>query len=176
MSHSEGIGRWGALLRVLVWGAWLVLGGACGEVGRSAGGPQARQQEQRPLYLITVGGVSLQVEVAATPEERTRGLSGRREVPAGTGMLFLYRDEARRSFWMKDTLVPLTVAFLDSEGRIVQMEDMVPLSEEPHTSRAPVRYVLEVPRGWFERVGVEVGDRVEFGEELRRRFAGLLGK
>jgi len=113
----------------------------------------------------------LRVEVAATPEEHWRGLSDRREVAPGTGMLFVYPDEARRSFWMKDTLVPLTVAFLNGDGRVTQMEDMTPLSLVPHASREPARYVLEVPKGWFEEMGVEVGDGVEFGEELRRRLS-----
>ena len=167
MSRRTGV------LWALGWVSWLMFSGACGEAGRPAERPQARGRSEPSLYRITVGGAALRVEVATTAEEQRRGLSGRREVPAGTGMLFLYPDEAQRTFWMKDTPVPLTVAFLDSRGRIAQMEDMVPLSEEPHTSRAPARYVLEVPRGWFGQAGVEVGDRVEFGEDLGRRFPGL---
>ena len=165
---SEAPSRRVGLLAV-GFGCWLILAGACdGDRRRGAPG-QGRTPEEPTRYTVTVGSVALQVELAATDAERERGLSGRSEVPRGTGMLFVYPDEARRTFWMKDTLVPLSVAFMDSHGRITQIDDMTPLSEAPHTSRGPARYALEVPRGWFQEMGVEVGTRVEFGEDLRQR-------
>ena len=124
-------------------------------------------------YALTIGGVALQVEVAATLEERRRGLSGRREVPNGTGMLFVFPDQAQRTFWMKDTPTALSLAFLDLDGLVTQMEDMAPLSETPHTSRDPAEYVLEVPRGWFQEMAIEVGDRVVFSDALERRLREL---
>lgn len=151
-------------------GCWLILVGACDGGRRSAATGQGRIPEEPTRYTVTVGGVALQVEVAATPEEHRRGLSGRREVAPGTGMLFVYSEEELRSFWMKDTLVPLTVAFVNGEGGITQMDDMTPLSLASHESREPVRYALEVPQGWFEESGIEVGDRVVFSESLQRRL------
>jgi len=151
---------------------WLALGGACGG-DRRDGRPRSEAPARLARYALTIGDMALQVEVAATREERRRGLSGRWEVPSGTGMLFVFPDEARRTFWMKDTLTALSVAFLDEEGLVTQMEDMTPLSETPHTSREPARYVLEVPRGWFQEVGIEVGDRTVFGDALERRLGEL---
>jgi uncharacterized membrane protein (UPF0127 family) len=148
---------------------WLLLVAGCTPRGEQAS-PVGPSPAAAPAYTLSIGGVGLLVEVAATEEARERGLSGRAEVPSGTGMLFVFPDEAVRSFWMKDTLVPLSVAFLDREGRITQMEDMTPLSEEAHRSREPARYVLEVPQGWFTKMGITVGDQVVFGETLRRRL------
>jgi len=179
MGFEAPSGRLCLLVTALV--GWLVLGGACGGDGRSVRPRSAAAPTRRTAnttggatrYAVTVGGVALQVEVAATPQERRRGLSRRPEVASGTGMLFVFPDEARRTFWMKDTPAPLSLAFLDGEGYITQMEDMVPLSETPHTSYAPVRYVLEVPRGWFREMGVEVGDRIVFGEALEKHLREL---
>lgn len=169
-SSSEALWRQVALVAVGL-GCWLILVGACDRGRRSAATGQSPTPEEPTRYTVTVGGVALQVEVAVTPEEHRRGLSGRREVAPGTGMLFVYSQEELRSFWMKDTLVPLTVAFLNGEGGITQMDDMTPLSLASHESQEPVRYALEVPQGWFEESGIEVGDRVVFSEALQRRLA-----
>ncbi len=175
-SSSEALWRQVALV-ALGLGCWLIVSGGCDGGRRSAAPGQSRTPEEPTRYTVTVGGVALQVEVAATPQEHRRGLSGRREVAPGTGMLFVYSQEESkrsetplRSFWMKDTLVPLTVAFLNGEGGITQMDDMTPLSLASHESREPVRYALEVPQGWFEESGIEVGDRVVFSEALQRRL------
>jgi hypothetical protein len=79
------------------------------------------------------------------------------------GMLFVFRREEQLSFWMKDTLIPLSIAFIDSEGRIVDIQNMKPLDDDPpsYVSAEPARYALEVNRGFFEERGVEVGDRAE---------------
>lgn len=163
-----------AIKRLLMAAAGLLLAGCCALVyagcEKERGASNSRGPAAGDSYPVRVGGVALRVEVAATPEERQVGLSGRSEVPAGTGMLFVSPEPAKLSFWMKDTQVPLTVAFLDGEGRITQMEEMTPGSEQLHTSLTPVRCALEVPRGWFRQVGVEVGAQVEFSEELRRRY------
>jgi len=157
-------------LAVLLPGAGCTGRPSPGEGGGETPPAGAPAPPATPAYTVTIGGVGLLVEVAVTAEARERGLSGRPEVPRGTGMLFVFPAEAIETFWMKDTLVPLTVAFLDRKGRITQMEDMTPLSEEAHTSREPTRYVLEVPPGWFAEMGIKVGDQAVFGETLRRRL------
>ena len=83
------------------------------------------------------------------------------------GMLFVFEEEQTVSFWMRNTPLPLSIAFIDARGVIVHMADMVPYSEAPVPSRFPVRYALEVNRGAFERAGIEVGDLVELPDHLR---------
>jgi hypothetical protein len=148
----------------------LVSAGGCTRKGADAPTAGASAPAATPAYTVTIGGVGLLVEVAATAEAHERGLSGRSEVPAGSGMLFVFPAEDIRSFWMKDTPAPLSVAFLDQHGRITQIEDMAPLSEDAHKSWQPARYVIEVPQGWFTEMGIKVGDRAVFGETLRRRL------
>ena len=111
---------------------------------------------------LTVGGHEVLVEVADEPEERQRGLMYRESLPEDEGMLFVYDRERPLSFWMKNTVIPLDIAFLDASGRIVDIQSMEPYNEASITSRAPAIYALEMNRGWFEAHGVEVGDRVEF--------------
>jgi uncharacterized protein len=109
------------------------------------------------------------VEVADSPDERSVGLSGREELPADAGMLFLFDRPVTQGFWMKDTLIPLSIAFLDAEGRIVAVRDMVPCRSEPCPLYEPGRSyssALEVNRGAFERWGVGVGDRTLLGDAL----------
>lgn len=116
-----------------------------------------------PTAEIRVGGELLQVELATDATSRRRGLMGRTELPAGTGMLFVYADEAPRAFWMKRTVLPLDIAYLDGDGRIVDIQTMAPQTLTMHHSRAPARYALEVPAGWFAAHAVHPGDRVDLG-------------
>jgi uncharacterized membrane protein (UPF0127 family) len=121
-----------------------------------------------PPYTSTVivggdgaaGGVPLQVEIADTPEQRSRGLMGRESVPEDAGMLFVWTEDTESGFWMKDTLVPLSVAFVDAAGVIVDIQDMQPLDETLRHSAAPYRYAVEANQGWFAEHAVEVGDGV----------------
>lgn len=117
----------------------------------------------RPLTIDASGGetVKLQVEIADTEAERQRGLMGRTALGENRGMLFVFESETTLSFWMKDTLIPLSVAYLDSEGRIIDIQDMQPLDETSHPSAEPAQYALEVNQGFFEEHGVEVGDTAE---------------
>lgn len=112
-----------------------------------------------PLTLH-VGGRSIAVEVADTPQERALGLMGRAAMGADDGMLFVYPDEAQRSFWMKNTILPLSIAFVSQSGSIVHIADMEPLSERPVPSIHPTMFAIEMNRGWFEANGVKVGQRV----------------
>lgn len=101
------------------------------------------------------------VEIADTDAERQMGLMGRTALTEGTGMLFVFDAEEPRSFWMKDTLIPLSIAYIDAQGRIVDIQDMQPLDETPHPSAAPAQYALEVNQGFFAARGIQVGDLVE---------------
>ena len=119
-----------------------------------------------PTVTIDASGgeeVEVRVEIADDASERARGLMHRTALAENRGMLFVFPDEERLSFWMKNTLIPLSVAFMDSEGRIVDIQDMKPLDDEPpsYVSAEPARYALEVNQGFFEERGVEVGDRAE---------------
>lgn len=111
------------------------------------------------------GADTVRAEVAATPREREQGLMGRTELPAGTGMLFVFDDQATRRFWMRNTLIPLDIGFLDQRQVMVDIQQMDPMDEDLTESRAPAMFALEVPQGWFESQGIEVGTqaRVVFG-------------
>jgi hypothetical protein len=102
---------------------------------------------------------ALAVEVASTPEERRRGLMFRQSLPADSGMLFVFPEDSRSAFWMKDTLIPLSIAFLSADGRVIDIQDMMPLDEALHYSPEPYRYAVEANQGWFRTHGVTVGDR-----------------
>jgi uncharacterized membrane protein (UPF0127 family) len=119
----------------------------------------------RTLVIDASGGekVKVRVEVADNVFERARGLMYRKALGANRGMLFIYPEEQRLSFWMKNTLIPLSIAFIDSERRVVDIQDMKPLDDEPpsYVSADPAQYALEVNRGFFKKRGVKVGDRVE---------------
>ncbi len=115
-----------------------------------------------PRAILESGGKShvVQVELADTPAKRERGLMFRKELADGRGMLFLFDEEGEHSFWMKDTLIPLDLIFVDSSGRVTGIVARArPLTLEPRIG-GPSRTVLEVPGGWAEAHGVRVGDRM----------------
>lgn len=109
---------------------------------------------------IVVDGKAVTVEVADEPVERNLGLMYRDALPADRGMLFVYPDAKERSFWMKDTKVPLTIAYLDADGAIVHLADMRPLDTRSVPSVKPAMYALEMNQGWFGKNDVQVGDKV----------------
>lgn len=109
---------------------------------------------------VTVGSAVFSVEVARTDAQRERGLMQRRSLGRREGMIFVFDADEHLTFWMKNTLIPLSIAFLSSEGRILQIEDMVPLSEKAVRSRLSARYALELPRGAFDEVGAAEGGTV----------------
>jgi uncharacterized membrane protein (UPF0127 family) len=136
--------------------------------GGSAGGEPTGKASASNLRTVTIdasGGeeVEVWVEIADTDAERQRGLMGRTALPEDQGMLFVFPSEEQLSFWMKNTLIPLSIAYIDSEGRIVDIQDMKPLDDDPphYVSAEPARYALEVNQGFFEERGVTVGDRAE---------------
>ena len=105
--------------------------------------------------------VTVEAEIADTEESRQFGYMEREHIPEGTGMLFVFDRDQILSFWMKNTPHPLSIAYIDSRGKIRNIYDMTPFSLASVVSTVSVRYALEVPQGWFEKVGVKVGDTVE---------------
>lgn len=110
------------------------------------------------LTSILVNDHPLRVEIAATNESRATGLMHRKKLAPDTGMLFIYDDYRPRSFWMKDTHIPLSIAFADKSGKIVKLDRLAPLSAHTTKSLYPAKYALEVNQGWFESHEVHVGD------------------
>jgi uncharacterized protein len=115
-----------------------------------------------PVIKIDVAGHTVKAEVAGSPDEQSRGLMYRRDLGRNDGMLFVYAEKRRLSFWMKNTFIPLSIAFIDDDGRIVHIVDMSPQTTTSHKCPEPVRYALEMNRGWFEERGVAVGDIATF--------------
>lgn len=118
---------------------------------------------------LKVGKSVYTVEVARTPEERQKGLMNRKEVPDKTGMLFVFETDRKLNFWMKNTLVPLSIAYISSDGMIKEIYDMDPESLAPVPSVHFVRYALELPAGAFEKEGVKAGDSINLPEEILKR-------
>lgn len=116
--------------------------------------------EVQTLTLKRADGstVSVRAEMARTDAERSRGFMKRKRIPDGTGMLFVFAKDEVLSFWMMNTPHPLSIAYIDSGGRIRDIYDMTPFSLAPVKSTVSVRYALEVPQGWFDRVNIKVGD------------------
>jgi len=106
------------------------------------------------------GPVEITVEIARTEEERAQGLMHRKKLPDGEGMIFIFDRDQQLSFWMKNTVIPLSIAFIASDGRIIEIRDMQPLDLNSVKSSRSVRYALETPQGWFDRAGVKPGDVV----------------
>jgi uncharacterized membrane protein (UPF0127 family) len=138
----------------------LILALAC-SCASKAQDPTSRPNPTLRKVRLSVGSAMIAAEIAETEDERARGLMYRKSLPDGEGMLFVFETDQILSFWMKNTILPLTLAYLSSDGRIVQILDLEPRSLAPRSSERSVRYALEVPRGWFERAGVSVGDKVE---------------
>lgn len=111
---------------------------------------------------IRVAGIEVRVEIADDEAERSKGLMFRESLPENDGMLFVYESQRSVGFWMRNTLIPLDIAYIDSQGRIVDIQQMEPGDETTHWSKADAMYALEMNVGWFETHGVGVGDLVEF--------------
>lgn len=113
-----------------------------------------------PTTTIQVDDQAVLVELAVNTSERAQGLMHRASLPADDGMLFVYPDEAPRSFWMKDTKIPLSIAFVDAKGKIVRIADMQPLVTESTKSLYPAKYALEMNQGWFAEHDVVEGEHI----------------
>lgn len=113
-----------------------------------------------PRVRIGAGLHQIDAQVAASPVQRMTGLMHRKEMPANEGMLFVFEQPGQQCFWMKNTLLPLSVAFVADDGAIVNIEEMQPQTENSHCSKAPVRYVLEMNKGWFAKKGIKPGTKL----------------
>jgi uncharacterized protein len=121
----------------------------------------AHAAETLPTRSLSIKGHKLVAEIAVTPEQRATGLMNRFSLRPDHGMLFVFEKSEPHGFWMKNTFVPLSIAFIDERGSIVNVEDMAPHDETTHWPKRPVRYALEMRKGWFGERGIGEGDRVE---------------
>ena len=117
-------------------------------------------QMNLPRVRLTAGMHVIDAQVASTPEQRMIGLMHRKEMPQQEGMLFVFEQPTQQCFWMKNTLLPLAIAFIADDGTIVNLDEMKPQTLDSHCSAKPVRYVLEMNTGWFSRKGIKAGTKL----------------
>lgn len=142
----------GALLSAFV----LATIGASAQAQYSASG----QPQQLQTTTLNAGMHNIKAQLAITPDQRQIGLMYRREMPTNDGMLFVFEEPQPQCFWMKNTLLPLTIAFVADDGTIVNLADMQPMNEASHCSAKPVRYALEMNQGWFTKRGIKAGSKL----------------
>lgn len=128
----------------------------------------AHAQTPMPRMELTAGFYRIEAEVAANQKNRMQGLMHRRSMQPNEGMIFVFTQEDRHCMWMRNTFLPLSVAFLDSEGRILNIEDMEPQTEDNHCAAAPARFALEMNKGWFAAKGIKPGQRIGGTEKSPR--------
>ncbi len=134
-------------------------------IGLMAYGPEALCQNlpagpTLPVKSLAAGMHRIQAEVAATDATRSRGLMYRKELAPNHGMLFVFEQANVQCFWMRNTLLPLSIAFILDDGTITNIADMAPMTENSHCSTAPVRYTLEMEQGWFAKRGITAGKKI----------------
>ena len=144
--------------RLLAWALFgaLVLGSA---PARSQQGPQPKLD----TVELGAGMYVIKAELAVTPTQQAVGMMMRTEMGANEGMLFVNGDSSPRCFWMRNTLMPLSIAFISDDGTIVNIVEMKPRSDESHCSAKPVRYALEMNKGWFAKRGIHSGTKLRGG-------------
>ncbi len=121
----------------------------------------AHAQQRLPVTTLNIGMHLVKAEMAISDEERSIGLMHRREMGANDGMVFRFPNPRQVCMWMKNTLLPLSVAFLNEQGRIINIEDMQPQTETTHCAKQPARYALEMNLGWFRKKNIKPGVLVE---------------
>ena len=114
-------------------------------------------QSAMPVIEMTAGFHRIEAEVAATDQNRQLGLMNRKTMPTQHGMLFVFNHDNTHCMWMRNTWLPLSVAFIDASGTIINIEDMQPQTEDNHCARRPARYALEMNLGWFAQRGIKAG-------------------
>jgi uncharacterized membrane protein (UPF0127 family) len=124
---------------------------------------QTGPQPPLPTVRLTAGIHVVQAEVATAPDERAAGLMFRKEMAANAGMLFGFEQPAVHCFWMRNTVLPLSIAFIADDGSIVNIADMQPQTTESHCAEKPVRFALEMNQGWFTKRGLKPGSRLQGG-------------
>lgn len=136
--------------------AFAVLLTACALTAAAQDTPQMNLQRT----TLSAGMHQIDAQLAMTPAQRQTGLMFRKEMPQGEGMLFVFEEPSQQCFWMKNTLLPLTAAFVADDGTIVNLAEMKPQTTDSHCSEKPVRYVLEMNVGWFAKKGIKPGSRL----------------
>jgi uncharacterized membrane protein (UPF0127 family) len=127
----------------------------------AAGSALAQEpQTDLPRVRLSAGMYQIDAQVAQSSDQRATGLMYRKQMPQHEGMLFAFEQPGVQCFWMKNTLLPLTAAFIADDGEIVNMADMKPQTTDSHCSARPVRYVLEMNQGWFTKRGIKAGTRL----------------
>jgi uncharacterized membrane protein (UPF0127 family) len=127
----------------------------------ASSGAEIERAQSLPLTPLTIGTVKLQAEVANTPGQREIGLMHRFSLAPDHGMVFVFPAPEPLSFWMRNTYIPLSIAYMDANGVILNIEDMAPQDDTMHWSRGAAQYALEMRKGWFRERGVRAGDRVQ---------------
>ncbi|MCY1519049.1 putative ACR [compost metagenome] len=122
---------------------------------------QTGPQPQLRTTQLSAGIHIIRAEVADSDETRRNGLMFRRELPGNDGMLFVFEQPDVQCFWMRNTILPLSIAFIADDGTIVNIEDMAPQTEDPHCAKKPVRYALEMVQGWFDQHGIKAGKKLD---------------
>ena len=125
-------------------------------------------QADMPRMELTVGMYRIEAEVAANQGNRMQGLMNRRAMAPQQGMLFVFTENNRHCMWMRNTLLPLSVAFLDEQGQILNIEDMEPQTENSHCAAKPARFALEMNKGWFAQKGIKPGSKLNGIEKAPR--------
>ncbi len=121
---------------------------------------QNSPQMDLPRIKISAGMHLIDTQIASTEEQRATGLMFRKDMPQSEGMLFVFEQPSQQCFWMKNTLLPLTAAFVADDGTIINLADMKPQTTDSHCSSQPVRFVLEMNQGWFNRKGIKAGAKL----------------
>lgn len=134
------------------------------------GGAACAMAQALPRMELQAGFHRIEAEVAHTPPSRAQGLMHRREMAVQHGMLFVFTENAQHCMWMKNTHLPLAVAFIDTAGRILNIEEMQPQSEQNHCAAQPARYALEMNAGWFAQRGLKRGDTIGGIERAPRGY------
>ena len=142
-------------LKLLVVAAWLAsLVASFDAVAQEA-------QPKLPTVAITAGMHIIQAELAQTPEQRSTGMMMRKTMGTNEGMLFVFEQPSKQCFWMKNTLLPLSIAFVEADGTVVNIDEMKPQTLESHCSLRAVPYVLEMNTGWFAKRGIKAGFKLK---------------
>jgi hypothetical protein len=133
----------------------------CGALCGLALSAAAMAQNSLPVVELSAGMYRIEAEVAANDQHRQVGLMNRKTMPAQRGMLFVFPQERTHCMWMRNTLMPLSVAFIDADGYIINIENMQPQTEDNHCAKVPARYALEMNEGWFAQRGIKPGTRLQ---------------
>lgn len=152
------------LLAVLVA---MMVGAACTGAIAQASAQPPQSPQVLPTVQLSAGMHKVKAMLAQTPEQRRIGLMFRREMPINEGMLFVFEQPNVQCFWMKNTLLPLSIAFVSDDGTVLNVDEMKPQTEDSHCSAGPVRFVLEMNTGWFAKRGIQAGAKLS-GPPFRR--------